>query len=324
MGEARADLAADYQALRHGRGAFRLPRDVVAVSGPDAPAYLQGQCSQDVVALAPGQSADALLLAPDGKLVALMRVTRLGPDAFVLDTDAGFGEAVVARLARFKLRSKVELVPLDWSCVALRGDGWGPRRPGGGAEGGHSLAVDWAGWRGVDLLGPESSGPCPPTPLEQCRGLDGLPDRVRGAGHGGRARREDHRRRGRPGRAVGQLHQGLLHRPGAGGPAGRPGQQGGPSPAGRGRRSRCRGRPACSGPRCGLRGSSARSASAPRPPSARPWARRWPWPTCTVRSPRRPRSSSRWPRRARFRPRCALSRSSSRRPRPRRAWARCG
>ena len=162
MGEARADLAADYQALRHGRGAHLVPRDVVAVSGPDAPAYLQGQCSQDVVALAPGQAADALLLAPDGKLVALVRVTRVGPEEFVLDTDAGFGEAVVARLARFKLRSKVELARLDWSCVALRGQGWTDDDPGPLPGGGHRLAVDWAGWRGVDLLGPDAERAVPP------------------------------------------------------------------------------------------------------------------------------------------------------------------
>jgi len=80
-------LDAETAALRAGAGAFRAPRDVVAVRGPDAEAYLQGQLSQDVEALSVGASADALLLEPDGKLSALLRVTRTDGQGFVLDVD---------------------------------------------------------------------------------------------------------------------------------------------------------------------------------------------------------------------------------------------
>ena len=79
--------------------------------GADAESYLQGQLSQDVDALAVGASADSLLLQPDGKLSALLRVTRVDGQGFVLDIDAGFGDAVVARLRKFLLRSKVEIEP---------------------------------------------------------------------------------------------------------------------------------------------------------------------------------------------------------------------
>jgi folate-binding protein YgfZ len=182
MAEIPADLAAEYESLRRGRGAYRLPRAVVAVSGPDAPAYLQGQCSQDVEHLAAGQAADALLLAPDGKLVALVRVTRVGPEAFVLDLDAGFADAVVDRLARFKLRTKVEMAVLDWSCVALRGTGWAPGEPDRVVDGVVALAVDWAGWRGIDLLGPDPDRAvpadahwCGPQAWEACRIESGIP-----------------------------------------------------------------------------------------------------------------------------------------------------
>ena len=82
------------EALRHGAGAFRAGRDVLAVRGPDAEAYLQGQLSQDVAALAVGASADTLLLEPDGKLSALLRVTRTDGQGFVLDVDRGYGDAV--------------------------------------------------------------------------------------------------------------------------------------------------------------------------------------------------------------------------------------
>ena len=41
----------------------------------------------------------------------------------MLDVDRGYGEAVLARLRRFLLRSKVELETLDWRDLSLRGDG---------------------------------------------------------------------------------------------------------------------------------------------------------------------------------------------------------
>ena len=121
-------LAEEYAALRRGWGARRVERDAVALAGPDAVDYLQGQCSQDVAALGVGESADALLLEPDGKLTALVRVVRTAEDRFVLDTDRGYRAAVAARLARFRLRAKVEIEEVaaaGWGCVALRG----PRTP---------------------------------------------------------------------------------------------------------------------------------------------------------------------------------------------------
>ena len=141
-----------YRALRDGVGAYRVPVDVVGVAGPDATAYLQGQLSQDLAPLQAGQSAPALLLEPDGKLTALLRVTRTAEDAYALDTDAGVGGVVAARLAKFKLRTKVDLEPLDWPCVALRGAGVSPSCVR--AVPPFALAVDWNGVRGLDLLGP--------------------------------------------------------------------------------------------------------------------------------------------------------------------------
>src|SRR4051794_11991283 len=89
--------------------------DVVRVTGPDAVAYLQGQLSQDVAALAVGSGAPSFLLEPTGKVCAWLNVLRVADDAFVLAVDAGYGDAVVERLARFKLRTKVEIVRDDAS-----------------------------------------------------------------------------------------------------------------------------------------------------------------------------------------------------------------
>jgi len=151
------DFLDDYAALRHGLAAYRRPRDVVSVTGPDAAGYLQGQCSQDLSGLAVGGMVDALVLEPDGKLTALVRVGRVGDDAFVVDTDAGAGELVAARLGRFKLRSKVDIAPLPWAVVALRGPGVPVDLPA--PDGGLMASFEWGGVTGVDLLGPDPVAP---------------------------------------------------------------------------------------------------------------------------------------------------------------------
>ncbi|MEX0846334.1 MAG: hypothetical protein WD023_01025 [Ilumatobacteraceae bacterium] len=121
------------------------PRDVVQVAGPDAASYLQSQLSNDLRPLAVGASLWSFVLQPAGKIDVLLRVWRTADDTFVLDTDAGFGDVMVARLQRFKIRVKAEIEPLDWRCIAVRGstdiDG----------------LVAWG--QGVDLLGPDVRPP---------------------------------------------------------------------------------------------------------------------------------------------------------------------
>jgi tRNA-modifying protein YgfZ len=85
------------------------PRDRVRVSGPDASSYLHSQVSQDVRALGVGEWAWTFVLQPNGKVEVLARVTRDGEHTYVLDTDAGFGPVLLARLQRFKIRVAVEL-----------------------------------------------------------------------------------------------------------------------------------------------------------------------------------------------------------------------
>ena len=97
--------------------AVDVPRDVVQVTGPDAPAFLQGQMSQDIDTLQPFRSTWSFVLQPTGKVDCLVRVLRTAPDGFVLDTEAGFGNALVARLNRFKLRTKADVTRLPWRCV---------------------------------------------------------------------------------------------------------------------------------------------------------------------------------------------------------------
>ena len=151
------DLDADYRALREEVGAVRLPRDFVRVSGPDALDFLDGQLSQDVKALATGASALSLLLQPQGKVVALVRVTRSADDELLLDTDAGWGDAVVERLTRFKLRVKCDIEPTDGHCIALRGPGLAGRWHV--EVGTYAAQLDWPGLTAIDLVGPDPSLP---------------------------------------------------------------------------------------------------------------------------------------------------------------------
>ena len=103
------DVLDGYEALCGAGGSAPGVRDLVTVTGPEAGRYLQGQLSQDVVVLGIGTSAWSLLLQPSGKVDAWLRVHRIDDEAYALDVDAGWGDAVIARLRRFLLRTKAEI-----------------------------------------------------------------------------------------------------------------------------------------------------------------------------------------------------------------------
>jgi folate-binding protein YgfZ len=84
-------------------------RDRVVVAGPDAATYLQGQVAQELRDLDVGATRWTLVLEPSGKIESLARITRSADDTFALDTDAGYGEALAARLNRFKIRVAADI-----------------------------------------------------------------------------------------------------------------------------------------------------------------------------------------------------------------------
>lgn len=88
---------------------FRNARSLISVEGPDAQSYLQGQLSQDITTMAEHGVARALLLQPDGKLVAWLRVLRLAENHFALDVEKDIAKLVLQRLQRFKLRTDAEV-----------------------------------------------------------------------------------------------------------------------------------------------------------------------------------------------------------------------
>ena len=75
---ATVELDAQYRQLREECGLLdRSARGKLLVTGPDAAEYLQGQLTNDVEALAPGEGHYAALLDRKGHMQADMRVLRL-------------------------------------------------------------------------------------------------------------------------------------------------------------------------------------------------------------------------------------------------------
>ena len=108
--------------------AFLADRGVVRVEGEDAPDFLQGLLTNDVVGLAAGEARYAALLTPQGKILFDFLVLRApgAPPAFLLDCSKALAVDLAKRLAIYKLRAKVAIkdesavlgVVADWGGAA--------------------------------------------------------------------------------------------------------------------------------------------------------------------------------------------------------------
>ena len=114
-------------------------RDTVTVTGADAMTYLQSQLSQEIRDLEVGDARWTFLLEPNGRIDVLARVTRDADETYRLDTDAGFGEALLARVNRFKIRVRAD-VELT-SAVPSR-----PSDPAGTRTSASASRPDGRGW----------------------------------------------------------------------------------------------------------------------------------------------------------------------------------
>ena len=122
-----------------------VERDALRVTGPEAGKFLQGQLTQDVLTMDLGAHRWSWLLEPAGRVVALLRVFHPGEQEWVLESDPGWGEAVSARLARFKLRTKAEIEVMPAKLLCCRGPGWN-------LDGPLVAEPPWPGVLGVDRL----------------------------------------------------------------------------------------------------------------------------------------------------------------------------
>ena len=160
------EVRAGCDALDGDGGAVVVPCEVVAVVGPDAGRYLQGQCSQELVAMA-GPSAWTFVLAPTGRVDAWVRVHRVDDEHYLLETTTGSGDALVARLRRFLLRTDATVHEPDaWTVVHRR---WRPTLVRVGDVDGLVAPAIAPGDAGVDVLvapgGSADDGDLPSVPF---------------------------------------------------------------------------------------------------------------------------------------------------------------
>ncbi len=168
-------------------GEVDTSRRVVALTGGDALPFLQGLVTNDVLPLARGPGLVwSALLTPQGKYLADFLVANTG-DALLLDLPAAVADATLRRLAMYRLRADVQILPRDVPVTrglgpAPQGALPDPRHPAMGwraygAPGGPPV-VDWDAIR-VEYLIPETGRELQPdesyileTGFERLRGVD--------------------------------------------------------------------------------------------------------------------------------------------------------
>jgi len=145
------ELDGQYRALREEAGWHdRSERGKLKVSGPEAAEYLQGQVTNDVESLAPGQGCYAALLNRKGHLVGDMRVLRAASggassasrpgapdDDFWLDLEPVATEPVRRHLDTYKIGRDVAVADesQEWAITSVIGpataelSGFGPLSP---------------------------------------------------------------------------------------------------------------------------------------------------------------------------------------------------
>src|SRR5688500_18835421 len=104
------ELDAQYRQLREEAGLVeRAGRGVIAVDGPDAAEYLQGQLTNDIEALEAGGGCRAGLLDRKGHIQADLRVVRPQAEEIVLDTEAAATAAAVRHLSMYSIGREVSV-----------------------------------------------------------------------------------------------------------------------------------------------------------------------------------------------------------------------
>ena len=100
-------------------------RAFIAVTGEEAEDFLQGLITTDVPSIRQGEAYPGALLTPQGKIMFEFMIAR-SADGFVIETDAGAGDAFAKRLTLYKLRAKVTIERLEANAVTVFWDGQPP------------------------------------------------------------------------------------------------------------------------------------------------------------------------------------------------------
>ncbi|HEU4737326.1 MAG TPA: folate-binding protein [Solirubrobacterales bacterium] len=104
------EIDAQYRQLREECGLLdRSDRGKLLLAGSEAAEYLQGQLTNDIEALAPGEGCYAALLDRKGHMQADMRVLRLADDEIWVDVEPEALPAARRHLEMYKIGREVEL-----------------------------------------------------------------------------------------------------------------------------------------------------------------------------------------------------------------------
>jgi tRNA-modifying protein YgfZ len=106
-------------------------RGVVSVTGEDAEKFLQGVITNEMELLSAQPAIHAGILTPQGKILFDFFVVK-APDGYLLETTRENASGLVDQLARYKLRSKVEIedVSADYAVAAAWGGPYDPHGRG--------------------------------------------------------------------------------------------------------------------------------------------------------------------------------------------------
>jgi tRNA-modifying protein YgfZ len=95
------DLLKTYNLIRSGKTGYKkLPRGLFSVSGKEATQFLNGLITNDVKTLEDGAMMIAAFPNAQGRLLAVVRVQRIG-DRFLIETEAATREKVFNNIFRF-------------------------------------------------------------------------------------------------------------------------------------------------------------------------------------------------------------------------------
>ena len=109
MPVATDSLVADYRAITEACGLFdRSERGKLALTGSGAAEFLQGQVTNDVQGLAPGQGCYAAFLTNKGKMLGDLRILDAG-DEVLLDTERPALQELFNMIRRFRVGYDVEV-----------------------------------------------------------------------------------------------------------------------------------------------------------------------------------------------------------------------
>ena len=140
---------------------------ILGVSGANAPDFLHGQFTNDLLALPEDQAQLSAYCMPKGQMIANFLIWRTTEGAYRITLPSGLAQAVSQRLQLFKLRADVEIESREESTALFgvaapvpEGNAAGPtewpQSPLGKTETGPYTAIAWPGPRSRWLLA------CPP------------------------------------------------------------------------------------------------------------------------------------------------------------------